>query len=1035
MSDDLGHIANRILLQTSDYTLTLARLRDLLAAATGPRIDSFTPLSGQPGTMLTIHGANFQGGRTANTVTVGGHDAYVLEATPTMLQVIVSLAATSGPVQVTAEGKTGAGPVDFQRLPPPRASDGEDGPPVFFAGAGNPPTAGIDAHGSPKVLVAITFATDKVPANSTTLRTAVKTEFDKAQEYYHQVSYGATDLQIDYTTAIALTGAYDDYVDASIDNIANPDGIDRICAEAAQGAVDQGLDIDDYDFMLVVLFLDGGFIRAWGGFEKSNFAYNDGSTSINISTSHPVMMVCIGDNADYGRVAHELGHGFVDPGAVLGEDIYGSDLIDPANASAQMFDLMGSHDTHPAFSGHFMNELAYYSSSNVLDLEWDRNPFSQSYVLVAHGTTQNANSGRRHLIRIRVGGGVFYYVEVRQLLDPSSSRYDTQIPVPAGESGGVVVTKVFTDVVNVNQEMRFVSLLHDPETQSQGAIIEDPARGLRITVGSVVSSNPLTMNVTVEWAQTVADDPAGTFDLRLTQTSVAWVSDDIWVDRQPWGVTNETDGDGHIVATREKPRPGEVNRLYGQVFNSGPEDVTNVRLTYYAITPPGVGDNGAWAPIAMRTLASCPANSMTGDYVSWTPTVGEHTCLKVYASPQFGEITAGNNQAQENVFYFAPAANSPPEPVRMKIAIRNPLDEPAAIPVAIHGVPAGYAVHLPHSWYLLPAKGERTVELVILPHLDIKAYLGLEPVYMPSTSGKKQDDRRAKLRFRTATIDVKGYVPRLYKDRLPVTDIPGFTYLPIGGIRAAVTPKRGVDIKAERDRRKKDAIAVRGWISPALDGQRIEVMVSDVRGQRQYLTTRTDAKGAFQAALDCMPPPGGSRKAWDGRNGQHGLRGVYEVICRVADASDVADVVAAPIYFQFGDAAKPDACDVGRIDESCQAKRVDVAAPVDTADGSRSGNRPETTKGNHMMANQKDLNIVAEIKRRHGSVIDLDKSPMTIIEIIHNFRYLLDEVAGPDGTGGGPPGRRDPGEVGTAAVLNLLLELKRDIDNIKTRIR
>lgn len=946
MNDDLGNIAKRILLQSGDYTFTLARLRELLAAATGPRIDSFSPLAGQPGVMLTIHGANFQSDRTANTVTVGGHNAYVLEATPTVLRVITSLETESGPVKVTAEGKTGTGPVDFQRLPPPRARDGEDGPPIFFAGAGNPPTAGIDAHGSPRVLVAITYATDKVPADVTTLRNNVQAEFDKAAEYYDQVSYGATDLQIDYTTAIALTGAYDDYVDASISNIANPDGIERICAEGAQGAVDQGFDLDDYDFMLVVLFLDGGFIRAWGGFEKSNFAYNDGTTNINISTSHPVMMVCIGDNANYGRVAHELGHGFVDAGAVLGEDVYSSDLIDPSNASAQMFDLMGSHDTHPAFSGHFMHQLAYYTSANILELEWDRNPFSQSYVLVAHGTTQNANSGRRHLIRIRVGNGVFYYVEVRQRLDPASSRYDTEIPVPAGEPGGVIVTKVFTDVVNVNQEMRFVSLLHDPETQSQGAIIEDPARGLRITVGSVVSSSPLTMNVTVEWAQTVADDPAGTFDLRITQTSVPWVSDDIWVDRQPWGVTNETDGDGNIVATREKPRPGEINRLYGQVFNSGPEDVTNVHLTYYAITPPGVGDNGAWAPIAMRTLANCPANSMTSDYVSWTPTVGEHTCLKVYASAQFGEITAGNNQAQENVFYFAPAASSPPEPVRMKIAIRNPLDEPAAIPVAIHGVPAGYAVHLPHSWYLLPAKGERTVELVILPFLDIKAYLGLEAVYIPSTSGRKQDDRRTKLRFRTATIDVKGYIPRMYKESLPVTDVPGFTHLPIGGVRTAVTPKRGVDIKAEPDRRQEGTIAVRGWIRPAIDGQRIEVMVRDVRGQRQYLHTQTDAKGTFQAALNRLTPQGEPRKAWDGRNEQRRLQGVYEVICRVADASNAADAVAPPIYFQFGEASKPVAREVDLVD-TIKTKRVEAPQPVaamsallHAAKGRMDGRRP-----------------------------------------------------------------------------------------------
>jgi hypothetical protein len=90
-------------------------------------------------------------------------------------------------------------------------------------------------------------------------------------------------------------------------------------------------------------------------------------------------------------------------------------------------------------------------------------------------------------------------------------------------------------------------------------------------------------------------------------------------------------------------------------------------------------------------------------------------------------------------------------------------------------------------------------------------------------------------------------------------------------------------------------------------------------------------------------------------------------------------------------------------------------------------------EGQDMMTNPKDLNIVAEIKKRHGSVIDLEKSPMVIIEVIHNFRYLLDEVAGPDGTGGGPPSREQT-EVGTAAVLNLLLEVKREVQSIKATL-
>lgn len=86
------------------------------------------------------------------------------------------------------------------------------------------------------------------------------------------------------------------------------------------------------------------------------------------------------------------------------------------------------------------------------------------------------------------------------------------------------------------------------------------------------------------------------------------------------------------------------------------------------------------------------------------------------------------------------------------------------------------------------------------------------------------------------------------------------------------------------------------------------------------------------------------------------------------------------------------------------------------------------------MTNPRDMNVVEEIKRRYGHVIDLDKSPMAIIEIIYNFRYLLDEVAGPDGTGGGPGGPSPAPDGGTSLVVNLLLELKREVEALKAKI-
>ena len=85
------------------------------------------------------------------------------------------------------------------------------------------------------------------------------------------------------------------------------------------------------------------------------------------------------------------------------------------------------------------------------------------------------------------------------------------------------------------------------------------------------------------------------------------------------------------------------------------------------------------------------------------------------------------------------------------------------------------------------------------------------------------------------------------------------------------------------------------------------------------------------------------------------------------------------------------------------------------------------------MPSPREANVIAEIKKRYGHVIDLDKSPMTMIEIMYNFRFLLDEVAGPDGTGGGPPG--SPADGGTTLVVNLLLELRREVQALSAKIK
>lgn len=125
------------------------------------------------------------------------------------------------------------------------------------------------------------------------------------------------------------------------------------------------------------------------------------------------------------------------------------------------------------------------------------------------------------------------------------------------------------------------------------------------------------------------------------------------------------------------------------------------------------------------------------------------------------------------------------------------------------------------------------------------------------------------------------------------------------------------------------------------------------------------------------------------------------------------------------------------------------------------------------MAGPINPRILAEIKRRHGSVIDLDKSPHVIAEIIRNFHPVLDHVADEDGGGGAPgsppgsggghgapgsppspPGDNSPGgggapgsppspapprgpddrEIGISTLMNLVLDVKRDLGALHAKI-
>ena len=576
----------------------------------------------------------------------------------------------------------------------------------------------------------------------------------------------------------------------------------------------------------------------------------------------------------------------------MGEDVYSSSLVDPTAATAREFDLMGSHDQHPLFSGYHLEKMGYYQKDpaipgdveNIAELTWDRNPTTQEFDIVAHGVAKNNMNTRVQLVKLKVTNGLDYYIQVRQRPGTTAQIFDDNIPLNgAANQGGVIVTRVIADSLQINQQTRFITLMHDEHVLRQGDTVDDPARAISITVvDDNVQARPLVCRVRVEWAKTIADDPNGSFDINLTPWDGNYQTPDIWVDRSPYGTyENPLDAEGRPTGNGDKPRPGQINRIYGRTHVSGGMGAQNVKLTYYAAFPPGVGDNGNWAPIGTQAV-NIAQNSETDAWVNWVPVVGQHTCLKVYASQQLGEITGGNNSAQENVFDFEAPAGSPAEPVFIPTAVRNPLDERSMVRIAVDGLPFGWSVYFPHSWVWLDGKAEKHFDLVVVPDLDYGSY-------------------QEKKLPRTAKVRIKGTVPRHYAEPLPPKGQPaGSRHYPIGGVLNQVTVKKRsqITLQEDQDQSKGDTIAVWGAISPRQTGQRVCVELIDPNGSRRVAEVNTKAGGVYKTSFDLRYEPSleADRKRW--KRAARRVHGIYRAQAFIFNATQAAEAASKMLFLK-----------------------------------------------------------------------------------------------------------------------------------------
>jgi hypothetical protein len=849
----------------------------------GPYIGDVEPTSGQRGTIVTLRGARFAAARGDNLVTIGGASAPVLSASSTELKVLTTADTNTGPIELKVGTHTATGPYPFTVTAYPGNAD-DDGPPVFAMGAGAGSTGDVNPIGTIRVLIVVCQALDVVPGNFNTVRTGLNDRWTNVQTFYTQASYGRTNVQFDIVgSAAPLDGNFADFVDlAGIQNVI-PGQLNRVAAIAANHAQSQGFDLNNYQMMCSVVFTNNQFIRAWGGSDTSTFSYDDGKPTsdpthihISISVSHAINLLWIHETANWGRFAHEFGHNIVsaptetgDGTATLGEDVYGSDLVDSSAATAQDFELMGNHDSHPIFTGFHLEKLGYYQAANVTERQWDRNPHSEEIDLIAHGLAEDSAANRFHLLKVKISDALTYFVEVRQRPGTTTQIFDDSIPIGAAPNqGGVIVTRVIADEMHNNQQTRFITLMHDDRVQIAGDFIDDPARALRITVvNDAVQARPLVCRVRLEWAQTIADDPNGAFDLRVEPWDSNWQSPDIWVDRQPFGTfDNPLDSQNRPTGNGDQPRVNQGNQFTARVHVSGAMGASNVKLTFYAVTPPGVGDNGNWSPIAVRTIGTIAQNGFVDSFCTWVPVVGKHTCLKVFASQQLGEISGGNNGAQENVFDFQAAGSSPADPVFIRTAIRNPLDEPRAVHLSTRGLPLGWAAQIPNAWVWLDGKGEREVDVLVWPLADVNAY---------DLASNKEKRLPA-----TAPFQVKGNIERSYTEVMNGSLVPpGSRFFPIGGTfyRTHVRRRANIRLEVKADEGKNTAQAI-GAVGPGTAKQRVLVDVMFPDGKtRRSVETRTKVGGQFTARLNLLDDHGKLQS------------GVYRVQAFIFAASELAD--------------------------------------------------------------------------------------------------------------------------------------------------
>lgn len=453
--------------------------------------------------------------------------------------------------------------------------------------------------------------------------------------------------------------------------------------------------------------------------------------------------------------AHEIGH-------QLGAPTHYADIRWSPGLSRDVISPWGVMGLSPTLT-HFVG--------------WEKDERDWTQTSFVRTVGPPAGSNINQLIRLRPlertpSGAQVQLIRVPLAVSPSFVGYVVELRRQVNGDENIPSTGVLVSYVDERPDnILKIVVLDDPSMAGNmaqspldlGETFSDPGYNLSITYESDVGSDDANVRIQYNLPPTALPNPSIT-----PWGAPPWETPDVWIDaeRNGWGTYRYTDGSGNPVGNGDDAWVNHANRVMVRVRNSGLGVATNVRAQVFVNSPPGMGDSGAnWDYLGTIVVPSLAAGATATDFVSWTPSVGAHTCIKVVILSTPGETSTSDNLAQENVSTFDTSPGSPYEPVSLKVSVNNPFaDQEVAVRYHLRDVPAGWGFMIEPREATLPPGGSESVLVTLFPS------------GVGEKGEEKLDARLQELRRKTTQIGFLGR-PKL-EAQIPYAD----TYVPIGGV-------------------------------------------------------------------------------------------------------------------------------------------------------------------------------------------------------------------------------------------------------------